>query len=130
VLATVEPARGDGPRVLRWSNAGHPPPLLLEADGTVTVLERESDLLLGVDPDVPRADHEVALPPGATVLFYTDGLVERRGASLDQGLAWLVDAVAPCAGLPLEELCDRLLGELAGAVEDDVALLALRAHPA
>jgi serine phosphatase RsbU (regulator of sigma subunit) len=132
VLATVEQTGDDadaGLRVLRWSNAGHPPPLLLEVDGTVTVLEREPDLLLGVDPGAVRADHEVLLPPGATVLFYTDGLVERRDASLDQGIAWLTGAVARWGGLPLEELCDRLLEELAGAVEDDVALLALRAHP-
>jgi serine phosphatase RsbU (regulator of sigma subunit) len=132
VLATVEPGPEPvctGERVLRWSNAGHPPPLLIEVDGTVTVLEHDADLLLGVDPDVPRADHERLLPPGATVLFYTDGLIERRGASLDAGIAWLTGAVARCGRLPLAELCDRLLAELAGAVEDDVALLALRAHP-
>jgi serine phosphatase RsbU (regulator of sigma subunit)/PAS domain-containing protein len=133
VLATVEQVR-DGAvareRVLHWSNAGHPPPLLVEPDGTVTLLEREPDLLLGVDPDVPRADHEAVLRPGATVLLYTDGLVERRGATLDQGIDRLIGAVARCAGLPLEELCDRLLGGLAGAAEDDVALLALRCLPA
>ncbi|SDY18395.1 Serine phosphatase RsbU, regulator of sigma subunit [Modestobacter sp. DSM 44400] len=132
VLATVEQGRdeaAEGLRVLRWSNAGHPPPMMVETDGTVTVLECEPDLLLGVDPDVPRADHEAVLFPGATVLFYTDGLVERRDATLDQGIAWLSGALAQCAGLPLEEVGDRLLGELAGSVEDDVALLALRAHP-
>jgi serine phosphatase RsbU (regulator of sigma subunit)/PAS domain-containing protein len=133
VLATVEEGPDDadpGVRVLRWSNAGHPPPLLVEVDGTVTVLEREPDLLLGVDPDVPRADHEVPLRPGATVLFYTDGLVERRDAPLDAGIDWLTDVVGRWSRLPLERLCHQLLAELAGAVEDDVALLALRAHPA
>ena len=132
VLATVEQGAEDahrGVRVLRWSNAGHPPPLVLQPDGAVCVLEREPDLLLGVDPAVERADHEVELPPGATVLFYTDGLIERRGVPLDEGLAWLSGVVAGCAGVPLTELCDRLLAELAGAVEDDVALLALRVHP-
>jgi serine phosphatase RsbU (regulator of sigma subunit) len=131
ILATVEQGRDDpvaGVRVLRWSNAGHPPPLFIGADGTVIVLERAPDLLLGVDPDEVRADHEVRLPPGATVLFYTDGLIERRGSTLDQGIAWLSGVVARWARSPLEELCDRLLDELSGAVEDDVALLALRAH--
>ncbi|MCW2510871.1 MAG: Sensor phosphatase [Modestobacter sp.] len=133
VLATVEQREEGadrGVRLLRWSNAGHPPPLLISAEGEVTVLEREPDLLLGLDPSAPRADHVLELLPGATVLLYTDGLVERRGATLDQGTAWLVGAVAGAAQLPLEELCDRLLGELAGAVEDDVALLAVRARPA
>jgi serine phosphatase RsbU (regulator of sigma subunit) len=131
ILATVEPGRGappDAACVLRWSNAGHPPPLLIGADGTVTVLERTPDLLLGLDPDEVRADHEVRLPPGVTVLFYTDGLIERRDATLDQGIAWLSGVVARWARSPLGELCDRLLAELSGAVEDDVALLALRAH--
>jgi serine phosphatase RsbU (regulator of sigma subunit) len=130
ILATVERSGDDpagGGRVLRWSNAGHPPPLLIGDDGTVTVLERAPNLLLGVDPDEVRADHEVRLPPGATVLFYTDGLIERRDATLDQGIAWLSGAVSRWARSPLEELCDRLLAELSGKVEDDVALLALRA---
>ncbi|GAB3362558.1 PP2C family protein-serine/threonine phosphatase [Modestobacter lapidis] len=131
VLATVEQSADDarcGVRVLRWSNAGHPPPLVIEAGGTVRVLERPPDLLLGVDPTAERADHAHVLPDGATVLFYTDGLIERRGVPLDDGLSWLTGVVAGWARLPLEELCDRLLAEL-GAVEDDVALLALRVHP-
>jgi serine phosphatase RsbU (regulator of sigma subunit) len=131
VLATVEQSPDDarrGVRVLRWSNAGHPPPLVVGTDGTVRVLERPPDLLLGVDPEAERADHAHVLPDGATVLFYTDGLIERRGVPLDTGLDWLCGAVAEWAQLPLGELCDRLLAEL-GAVDDDVALLALRVHP-
>ena len=132
VLATVEQTEDDarrGLRVLRWSNAGHPPPLLIDPRGAVHVLERAPDLLLGVDPEAERVDHALALPPGSTVLFYTDGLIERRGVSLDAGLAWLTGVVTDGARLPLEQLCDRLLTELAGSVEDDVALLALRVHP-
>jgi serine phosphatase RsbU (regulator of sigma subunit) len=131
VLATVEQRPEDadrGIRLLRWSNAGHPPPMLLSPDGAVTVLAHEPDLLLGLDPTAPRADHVQELVAGATVLFYTDGLVERRGVALDSGIAWLADALTGGAELPLEELSDRLLGDL-GAVEDDVALLLVRAHP-
>ena len=67
---------------LTWSNAGHLPPLLLPPDGRACLLEREPDLLLGVEPTTTRQDHTVLLPPGSTVLLYTDGLVERRGTSL------------------------------------------------
>jgi serine phosphatase RsbU (regulator of sigma subunit) len=93
------------------------------------VLEHEPDLLLGLDPATRRTDHVQELPPGWTVVLYTDGLIERRGAGLDQGIAWLVRAVAGLAQRPLEEFCDRLLDQMAGAVEDDVALLVVRAHP-
>jgi serine phosphatase RsbU (regulator of sigma subunit) len=132
VLATVEQGPEDaarGVRLLRWSNAGHPPPMLLAPDGRVTVLEQEPDLLLGVDPAAPRTDRVQELLPGATVLFYTDGLVERRGVALDAGISWLAGQLAAGAELSVDELCDRLLGELAGAVEDDVALLLVRVHP-
>jgi len=131
LLATVEQHPQDdarGAQLLRWSNAGHPPPLVVSPEGAVTLLTSEPDLLLGVDPTAPRADHVVALRPGTTLLLYTDGLVERRGATLDQGTGWLVAAVGGWGPLPVEELCDRLLAELAGAVEDDVALLVVRAR--
>ncbi|HEU0103822.1 MAG TPA: SpoIIE family protein phosphatase [Mycobacteriales bacterium] len=132
VLAQVEQDERDadlGLRVLRWSNAGHPPPLLLRADGTAELLTRPVDLLLGLDPATPRADHTQVLEPGATVLLYTDGLVERRSAPLDQGLEWLRSTVDRLAGLELNALCDELLAELDDEIEDDIALLALRAHP-
>ncbi len=132
VLATVEQTAADaarGARVLRWSNAGHPPPLLVQPDGSIEVLERPADLLLGVDPERSRHDHARELVPGSTVLLYTDGLIERRGVPLDDGVRWLGDLLSELRHLDLEELCDRVLGELAGPVDDDVALLAIRAHP-
>ena len=73
------------------------------------LLRTEPDLLLGLDPGTPRTDHEVEVPPGTTVLLYTDGLVERRDASLEDGLQWLTGAVQELAGLELEALCDALL---------------------
>jgi PAS domain S-box-containing protein len=80
------PARADARRApprghpLRWSNAGHPPPMVLQPDGTVTVLpEGEADLLLGIDPTSARGESEVVLDRGATVLLYTDGLVSGAG---------------------------------------------------
>ena len=132
MLATVEQTPDDaarGERVLRWTNAGHPPPLLLHTDGRVELLEARPDLLLGVDPERSRGDHERVLEPGATVLLYTDGLVERRGVAIDEGITWLSELLAGLRHLPLEDLCDRVLAELSGRVDDDVALLAIRAHP-
>ena len=136
VLLTVEPpdaAAHPGARglVVRWSNAGHPPPVLLRADGSTALLDTVPDLLLGLDPTTARTDHEHRLGEGDTVLLYTDGLVERRGVSIDTGLGWLCRRAADLSHLPLEKLCDALLAELAeaGGTEDDVALLALRAHP-
>jgi hypothetical protein len=123
--------RAAGTRLLRWSNAGHLPPLLVTADGAATFLEAESDLVLGWDPAIDRHDHEHVLQPGSTVLLYTDGLVERRGVHLERGLAWLAEAAGElvAAGTTLEELCDALVGLVGDHLDDDVALLALRAHP-
>jgi serine phosphatase RsbU (regulator of sigma subunit)/anti-sigma regulatory factor (Ser/Thr protein kinase) len=144
VLAQVEQPdehAAAGTRLLRWSNAGHPPPLLIEPGSGTRFLDAGVDLMVGIDPDTSRHDHEVVLAPGATVLFYTDGLIERRGESLDDGMAWLAQAAEHLSrpGRPgessqpgratLDELVDGLLELVGGQVEDDVALLALRAHP-
>lgn len=117
---------------LRWSNAGHPPPMVLDPDGGVTVLAAaEADLLLGIDPGTDRVESQATLDRGATVLLYTDGLVERRGEDLDVGLARLRDALAALGaqGLGLDALCDKLLAQVALSSEDDVALIAVRLHP-
>ncbi|NIH70342.1 PAS domain S-box-containing protein, partial [Modestobacter marinus] len=134
VLAKVEqtPAEAEtGMRTLRWSNAGHPPPVLLHPDGRAELLERPADRLLGATVGSPRHDHTVSLDPGSTVLLYTDGLVERRGVPLDEGFEWLRSAVEDLAsrGLTLEQLCDELVAALGGETDDDVVLLAVRAHP-
>lgn len=129
VLAQVHPSppqQAAGLRTLRWSNAGHLPPLLLAPDGTTCYLDTAPDLLLGLDPATSRADHELLLAPGSTVLFFTDGLVERRGAWLQDGLDWLARAAAEVAHLPPEQICDALLAQVGDRVEDDVALLVLR----
>jgi PAS domain S-box-containing protein len=130
-LATVVAARVVEPREgsageLRWCNAGHPPPLLVEPDGAARLLAPPSELLLGVWPDVDRHDHAVPLRPGATVLLYTDGLVERRNETLDDGLRRLLGAAAHLAARPIDELCDEVIARLAPELTDDIALLALR----
>jgi serine phosphatase RsbU (regulator of sigma subunit) len=119
---------GDGWTRLRWANAGHPPPMVLHPDGTVAILGAEiGDLMLGVDAATDRVETVLALEPGATVLLYTDGLVERRDSTLDEGIARLVGRLRAQVGRPLDELCDALIEEmLQGTPQDDVALVALR----
>ena len=134
LLARVEPPgpdedAGTPTLQLRWSNAGHPPPLLINPDGTAELLGHEPELLLGLEPATRRSDHTHAIRPGATVVLYTDGLVERRGGTVEDGLTWLVGVSARLGGLPVGDLCDVLLGEVMGSAEDDIALLAVRAGP-
>ena len=86
--------------------------------------------MLGAAPELDRHDQIAVLPAGSTLLLYTDGLVERRGENLDQGLERARDAVARHGGRPVSELLDSILAELVGdAPSDDVALLAVRFHP-
>ena len=116
---------------MRWANAGHLPPLVINEDGTVSELaEWTGDLLLGVNPDADRRESVVSLHRGSTVLLYTDGLVERRDSDLDAGLVRLREALVELADLPLQQLLDELLERLVhGRPEDDVALVAVRLHP-
>ena len=70
------------------------------------------------------------MPVGSTLVLFTDGLFERRGIPLDEGRAQVRELLEASVGLSLEELCDRLLTRLVGeGAEDDVAVLAVRAHP-
>ena len=115
---------------MRWANAGHLPPLVINPDGSVAELASWSgDLLLGVDADVVRHESVVTLDRGATVLLYTDGLIERRDADLDAGFQRLREALMDLADRPLQELLDEVLDRLVhGRPEDDVALVAVRLH--
>jgi PAS domain S-box-containing protein len=115
---------------MRWANAGHLPPLVINPDGSVAELSAwRGDLLLGVDPEAQRRESVVTLDRGSTVLLYTDGLIERRDADLDDGMVRLRDVVMELAGSPLEELLDEVLERLVhGRPEDDVALVAVRLH--
>src|SRR5829696_3831022 len=122
--------RAVGLRRLRWASAGHPEPMLLLADGTVSDLAAPIGPPLGIGWLGPRVDGIATMPEGSTLLLFTDGLFERRGVPLDEGRAQVRRILSACSGLPLEELCDRLLAEMMGDdAEDDVAVLAVRAHP-
>ena len=131
VLATALVARigaavgPGGGRRLVWSSAGHPPPLLRDRDGTVTVLEDPPDLLLGVRPTARRTEHEVAVPGGATLLLYTDGLVERRDQDLDESIAGLCAILRRTGQQSPDQTCETVLRHRQTEGEDDIALLAV-----
>jgi serine phosphatase RsbU (regulator of sigma subunit)/PAS domain-containing protein len=127
----VRDLRPPGTRLLRWSNAGHLPPVLRRADGTVRVLEHVSDLLLGVDPSAARTERFTELEPGSVLVLYTDGLVERRTTGLAEGIRRLAGVVEDHPDTDPEGLADRLLRAFEqGSQEDDVALLVVRVEPA
>ncbi|HEX2175572.1 MAG TPA: SpoIIE family protein phosphatase [Nocardioidaceae bacterium] len=118
------------PRKLWWSNAGHPPPLLVRANGAVTLLEADPDLMLGVDPATERTEQRLHLGPDDTLLLYTDGLVETGPRGLAEGMDALVEAATKLAGNrgdDLDDFCDQLLEALLDeAPDDDAALVAAR----
>ena len=124
VYARLSPRAGGG-WSLRWSSAGHLPPVLVRA-GRSTVASTPPDLMLGVDPDTVRTDTEVALAAGDLLLLCTDGLVEQRRSPIDERLEVLRDLVEQHAGSHPEQLADALLAALARDSEDDVALLVVR----
>jgi serine phosphatase RsbU (regulator of sigma subunit)/PAS domain-containing protein len=108
------------------SNGGHPPPVVLRPDGT-TLLHEEHGTLLGLLAEGPRSDQTLDLEPGSVVLLFTDGLVERRGESLDVGFAQLRFVIEAAAGLSLHDLLDHVHREMVPPEhEDDVAVLAVK----
>jgi PAS domain S-box-containing protein len=126
IYLVVDPAADE----LRWVNAGHPPPLLLADGATPSFLEGGSSVPLGVLPFPEFEEATATIDPGATVLLYTDGLVERPGEHLDAGLQRLAGMVSLPPADP-QELCDLVVRELvpAGGAPDDVALLSLHTIP-
>ncbi|MEH1099146.1 SpoIIE family protein phosphatase [Micromonospora sp. CPCC 205561] len=108
---------------VRLASAGHLPPAL-SIDGKVEFVQHSAPLL-GVRAPRPP-DLEFVLPAGATLVFYTDGLIERRDSTIDDGLAALA-GVASRVDADLDRFCERLLVELAPPeIHDDVAVVALR----
>ncbi|WP_055490069.1 SpoIIE family protein phosphatase [Streptomyces sp. TP-A0356] len=113
---------------LHWTNAGHPPPLLVAHDGQTRYLNDAHGILLGTGVTRPRPDAVTVLPPKATLLLYTDGLVESPHHSIDHGLHRLRRHAASLAHRPLESFSDALLEQVRPHDnDDDVAILAVRA---
>ena len=123
VLAVLEPATG----TLRYTNAGHPPPVLVGPDGAGRFLTDTPSPPMGVLASPHYPEHTTVLEPGSTLVLYTDGLIEEPSEVLDVGLERLLDA-ARGAGEDVAETCQRLLerGLRGESRSDDVTLLALR----
>ncbi|GAA3796080.1 PP2C family protein-serine/threonine phosphatase [Streptomyces phyllanthi] len=118
-------------RTVTYSRAGHPPPLLAHPDGTVEILDRATDPPLGAgDASVPHCEATVTYAPGATLVLYTDGLIERRDEDIDTGLRRLAACLERHHALAPERLADTVLTHLAPAPapgpDDDTALVAIR----
>ncbi|MEW2810557.1 SpoIIE family protein phosphatase [Streptomyces massasporeus] len=126
IFARIEPA-DDGHWRLSWTNAGHPPPLLISRDGLAEYLTEGHGILLGTQTGTRRPDATAQLPPGSTLVLYTDGLIEAPRRSLDEGLKQLSQHAAALAHRPLASFTDQLLRRVRPAGnDDDVAVLALR----
>lgn len=112
--------------MIRYSSAGHPPALVLRVDGSTVFLDAANSTPLGVEPGTAYPEAAYPLEQGDTLVLYTDGLIERRGESLDVGFERL-RSVAHGQG-DVEALVARLIEGLvrAGDREDDIAVLALR----
>jgi PAS domain S-box-containing protein len=118
---------GQGAR-LTLACGGHPLPMRLAADGTISSLGRHGTLV-GLFDDPVFSDETIVLAPGDALLFYTDGLVEGYGGDIERGEAIVGDLLAECAGEGAEAIADRIEGsiaEAAAAARDDVALVVVR----
>ncbi|MET8718861.1 SpoIIE family protein phosphatase [Streptomyces misionensis] len=129
IYAVVKEGAEEGSKILHHAAAGHLPPLLTTRDGDTRYLDAGAGVLIGMDPELPRPTACDTLPPHSTLLLYTDGLIERRGESLDDAMSRLRQHAAALAREPLDVFCDELLIGLAADTADDVALLALRTTP-
>lgn len=128
IYAIVDPDRGR----MYWASGGHPPPLLRAASRETRMLRGTGGPLIGV-ADGAYEDIEQTVQPGDTLIFYTDGLVERRGESLDVGLKRL-STTAACGPDEASLLCDYLLARMLSPTDefqDDVTamLVKMRSGP-
>ncbi|WP_431958752.1 ATP-binding SpoIIE family protein phosphatase [Actinacidiphila sp. bgisy160] len=122
VYAVHDPSEGR----LSYASAGHLPIVVRDADGTVRRADEPTGPPLGTGGWV-HTSGSVPLGPGATAVLYTDGLIERRGEDIDEGVSALMNAVAGATGSP-QVICDRLLRALGVTSEhaDDVAVLVMQ----
>jgi serine phosphatase RsbU (regulator of sigma subunit) len=128
-LATLVYAQYDpSSRVLRWINAGHPPPLLVGPGPVTRFLEGGHRTMIGVGIGSDGRTEQMTVPEGAILLLYTDGLVEERSASLSDGLDRLVKLAAAHYDAGPEALLDEILASvlMRDRLDDDIAVLAVQ----
>ena len=127
--AIIDPASG----IVTYSCAGHPPPILVTAEGDYHLLDQARSLPLAVLPaGWQRSQATALLPPGATLMLYTDGLVERRNQPLDVGIEAAAVALAGHAQDHPDDVADHVMSAMTptAGYEDDVAVMIYRHPPA
>ena len=118
--------------LLTYSSAGHPPPVVVSPDRTVVLLEGATAPPLSAGDLAPRPEASIALEAGSLVALFSDGLVERRGESIDVGLARLGVALVDHNDKPIADMIDNVIRELTSVspASDDVVVAAFRYTPA
>lgn len=126
--AVLDPVRG----VVRYSSAGHMPPILADVGEVGRLLEGGRAVPLATFDTPRRPEATTALPPGSTLVLFTDGLVERKGVDIDDSFAQIAEVLAGTAGRLPREVADAVLGRLrpAAGYDDDVAMVVYRQPPA
>jgi len=114
-------------RTLRWARAGHLPPVLIR-DGDADALPLPGGVLLGMDPDAEYEETTTSLRPADMLVFFTDGLIERRGESIGDALGQFVGAAGSTSGpdTTADVSADRLLASAASDTDDDACLVTVR----
>ena len=127
VYLVFDPSSG----LIRYSNAGHLPPLVVASDGSTAFLEGGRAAPLGSESVKGHPVAEMVLDEGGTIILYTDGLVEEKGKSIDDGLRDLVRLATTHGDRGVESLLDAIMRSRLSekAPDDDVALLGLRHGP-
>lgn len=123
-LAIIDTESG----VLEYSNAGHMPAVLVRPEESTTLLTEARSVPLAVRRNETRPQAAEQLGPGSMLMWFTDGLVERRHESIDDGLARVADVLTDTVGLPISAVADAVLDQLApvGGYDDDVAMVVYR----
>lgn len=126
VCVVLDPNTGD----LVYSSAGHPPPILAHADGGVHLMDDGHSIVLGLRPEWQRPEGRARMRGRSTLMLYTDGLVERRRRTLDEGIASVAATVQRSRTGTLEEVASQTMAGVAppAGYQDDVVLL-LHRHP-
>ena len=126
-IVIVDPTTG----TLTYACAGHPPPLVITPDRQVTRLDRAQSPPLGALAPTARTEATLMLEPGSLVVLYTDGLIERRGESIDIGIERLEAALLDRFDQPTSNIVEGLIADFTAdrPAEDDIAVAAFRYTP-
>lgn len=104
---------------LEFCRAGHVPPVMVDRNGTATMIEEDGSWVIGLNVTIERGLGQLTIAPGSRLLFFTDGLIERRGENIDIGYQRLIDAIQTHRSLDCDDFADALIDELTAEVNSD-----------